>query len=252
MDFDKIAGIISRIISISLVGLIVSFFYLETKGHVYNDGFDLIGRLGMRADKILKEKSSYQPTTLSIPERNWSERVNQMTQDYFLGNPDAHLTVYVFSSFDCPACSRFHITTLPQIEEQYIKTNQVKLVFKNFPLKKTGLSAALLARCLKEEQYYAFVDTLMHKQNQFLYSKNALELLKDYALNFGLTPSEINSCLADEELAAKIIEIKQKAIEKYEINSTPTIIIEDQKGSFHKMIGAQSFKELAKIIDSMQ
>ena len=64
---------------------------------------------------------------------------------YVKGDPEAPVTIMEFSDFQCPFCARFVSQTLPQIEEQYISTGKVKLVFKHFPLVQTHQFASKAA-----------------------------------------------------------------------------------------------------------
>jgi protein-disulfide isomerase len=50
------------------------------------------------------------------------------------GRTTAPVTVYEMADFQCPACRRFALTTLPLIDRDYIQTGKVRWVFVNFPL----------------------------------------------------------------------------------------------------------------------
>ena len=55
----------------------------------------------------------------------------------FLGNPDAPITILEWGDYQCTFCYKFHQNTLKIIDEEYIKTGKVKMVFKDFPLKRS-------------------------------------------------------------------------------------------------------------------
>ena len=50
------------------------------------------------------------------------------------GDPDAPITVYEVSDFQCPYCRQFWEETLPKIDREYIRTGKLRLTFINFPL----------------------------------------------------------------------------------------------------------------------
>lgn len=50
------------------------------------------------------------------------------------GEKNAPITMVEFSDFECSYCGRFYTQTLSQIEENYIKTGKVRLVYKHLPL----------------------------------------------------------------------------------------------------------------------
>lgn len=255
MDIEKIIKIVSRILSFCLMFILITLFYLESKGHIYSNGFDIIGRLGLRSDNAIKEKSENSKIKYkkvdSLLRYKWSEEITEITKEKIFGNSDSNIIIYEYSSFDCPACSKFHNKILPQIKQQYIETNKASLIFKDFPLKRRGMVASALSKCISEGKYYNFVDKLMENQHKFLFSKNALLILKNYAIEFGINEQLINKCLNNEELFLRLNYLKKEAADKYEINSTPTIIIENKKGDSIKIVGAKDFEVFKEIIEKL-
>src|SRR4051812_12613573 len=81
-----------------------------------------------------------------------------------LGNPKAPVTVEEFVSLTCPHCAEFYISVLPQLEKNYIDTGKVRFILRDFPLDGIGLRAAVLARCMPEDEYYPFIDVLYKNQ----------------------------------------------------------------------------------------
>ena len=58
-----------------------------------------------------------------------------------IGNPDAKVTVKVFSSLTCPACASFHEKIFYKIKEDYIDKDLVKFEHHPFPLDLAALNA---------------------------------------------------------------------------------------------------------------
>ena len=50
------------------------------------------------------------------------------------GSKTAPITVEVFSDFQCPACKQLFLTTNQQLVDNYVNTNKVYLVHRDFPL----------------------------------------------------------------------------------------------------------------------
>src|SRR3989338_8538820 len=50
------------------------------------------------------------------------------------GDKSAPVTIIEFSDFQCPYCGRFFSETLPSIEQKYIQSGKVKMVYRDFPL----------------------------------------------------------------------------------------------------------------------
>src|SRR5438132_2330599 len=47
------------------------------------------------------------------------------------GRPDAPVTVYEMSDFQCPYCRSFALTTMPLVEKEYVQTGKVRFVYIN-------------------------------------------------------------------------------------------------------------------------
>jgi protein-disulfide isomerase len=84
------------------------------------------------------------------------------------GDPDAPVTVFEVSDFQCPYCRKFWDETLPAIEREYIATGKVKLVFLNLPLPSIHPNAAAaheFAMCAtKQDQFWPVHDLLFRYQ----------------------------------------------------------------------------------------
>ena len=89
---------------------------------------------------------------------------------------------------------------------------------------------------------------LYSKQNEWIkgntieeLNSNLKEIIKDQ--NFGL---DYEKCVADKEVEDHILEDRIEGAKKFEINATPTIIINDKK--FEKTL---NFKNLKKAIEKL-
>ena len=51
-----------------------------------------------------------------------------------MGNPDAKITILEWGDYQCTFCYKFHQNTLDIINEDFIKTGKVQIIFKDFPL----------------------------------------------------------------------------------------------------------------------
>lgn len=74
-----------------------------------------------------------------------------------------------------------------------------------------------------------------------------VELLKSIAESIGLNKEEIIKRIKDDSYESNLEEAKNLAI-KYEVNSTPTFIINDK----HAIVGAQSIESFKKILNQWE
>lgn len=168
--------------------------------------------------------------------------------DRVLGDPNAPVTIYDYSSMTCPHCAHFHTTILPELKTKYIDTGKVKLVFRDFPFDRHALTAAALARCAAPERYYPLLDILFKQQPQWSRAADPTAALSQIAKFAGLSQATIDACLADKQLADGIIKSRMDAEKIYKVDSTPAFIVNDGKA---KISGAQPVEEFAKIIDPL-
>lgn len=147
--------------------------------------------------------------------------------DKILGNPNAPVTIFEFSSLSCPHCAKFHTTVLPELDTQFIQTGKAKLIVRPFPLNEPALKAAMLTYCVPPEKYYQFVDVLFQLQGKWAFDARFLSNLETIAKVGGVSSDEFHSCMANTELEKQILLMRKDAGD-LEIKSTPTFYIGDE------------------------
>lgn len=173
-----------------------------------------------------------------------------LTEDRILGNPDAPITIIEYASLTCGHCATFHKDTLPTLKSDYIETGKVKLIMRNFPLNRPDLDASMLTRCVAPQRFYSFVDALMKSQEQWAFTGEHLKGLRQYSAVVGLNGDKFDTCLKDKDLLTSLLKMRQDAEAEYEINSTPTFIIQ-YDGKETKVKGAQKPEYFAEILNGM-
>lgn len=147
--------------------------------------------------------------------------------DMALGPKDAAVTITEYASMTCPHCARFAEDVFPKIKTEYIDTNKIRYVFREFPLDIKAAAGAMLARCIAKDdagKYFAVIDTLFKSQDTWTGSKTT-ESLKLIGKQTGLTEGEVESCLKDQALLDKIAADQKYANEVLKVNSTPSFFI---------------------------
>lgn len=167
--------------------------------------------------------------------------------DMIIGKPDAPLTVIEYASLTCPHCANFHEQHLPVIRAKYIDTGKVRLVYRNFFWDKAALDAATLATCAGPEKYFAFISVLFQQQNTWAKSKDHLLELKKIGKFGGVSESQFDSCLKDSKIIDTLLERRKEGTEKYQVDSTPTFILNGKKLDSHGMTP----EEFASFVDPL-
>jgi|TARA_B100001964_G_scaffold232057_1_gene287395 protein-disulfide isomerase len=176
-----------------------------------------------------------------------SEIINAKTdEEFFLGNKDAKITVIEYASMTCVHCANFHKQVYPKIKKNYIDTNKIKFIFRDFPLDKQALFGSVLAKCAPKDKYFDFVKLILTNQKKWISNDDAfMNKLQHIGKLAGLNENKINSCFKDEKLVDNIIKTRSIGEKKYNINSTPTLIINEKKYS------AMSYENFEKIIENL-
>ncbi|MEK6855184.1 MAG: thioredoxin domain-containing protein [Nanoarchaeota archaeon] len=92
--------------------------------------------------------------------------------DPVLGDKNAPITIIEFSDYQCPFCRKFWTETFSMLKKDYIETNKVKLVFRDFPLSfhPMAIPSAEAANCVREKggdsAYYKMHDKMFKEQNE--------------------------------------------------------------------------------------
>jgi protein-disulfide isomerase len=162
-----------------------------------------------------------------------------------MGDPKAPITMIEYASMTCPHCAHFAIDTFPKLKEQYIDTGKVRFIFREFPFDPLAAGAFMLARCAGNDKFFAVVDLLFRTQRTWAVEKPMQPLL-NVVKQAGFTEESFKACLANQKVLDGIEWVRNRAADKFKVDSTPTFFINSQ---MHK--GALSFEELEKIFNPL-
>jgi protein-disulfide isomerase len=171
------------------------------------------------------------------------------------GDKSAKVTLVEFTDYQCPFCSRHFRDTMPQIENDYVKTGKIRYVLRDFPLESIhplAFKAAEAANCSGEQgKYWEMHNRLFANQNAL-----AAAQLPSHAQAVGLDAAKFKTCLDSGKYAAKVLKDLAEA-QKAGVNGTPTFFVglTDSKGSeikvVRKIVGAQNYAAFKAAIDSL-
>lgn len=170
--------------------------------------------------------------------------------DLVIGEKDSKITIEIYSSLTCPHCAKVHLEVLPGLISNFTKNGEAKIILKDFPLDLSALNAAKIARCVSKEKMLEFLDRIYLKQSEWTRGKNILEInekIKKISSNFGIDDQKFDLCLADEKNEELILQSRIDGSKKYSINSTPTIIINN-----NKYTGNYTVEDISKYIEKIK
>lgn len=150
-------------------------------------------------------------------------------EDHVLGSADAPVTIVEYASMTCPHCAAFHAESMPKLKSEFIDKNQVRLVFRPFPLDRLALRASLMAECAPGDTYFVLLDKLFATQKEWIQAANPLDALRAIGKEAGIEESKIDGCMTDEKAIDRIAANYKDAVDVHGVNSTPSFIINGTK-----------------------
>jgi protein-disulfide isomerase len=167
--------------------------------------------------------------------------------DMVLGSDKAPVTIIEYASMTCPHCAHFSQETFPELKKRYIDTGKVRFIFREFPFDKVAAAAFMLARCAGKdggsERYMAVVETLFAKQDQWV-NDHPLQPLEDIAKQLGFSDTSFKACLTNQKVLDDIEAVRDRAVDKLGVNSTPTFFVNGKK-----VVGDVPIETMSKEID---
>jgi protein-disulfide isomerase len=182
-----------------------------------------------------------------------------------LGNPNATVSIIVFSDFECPYCEAAEgvnqqiIDSLkqqdptweapvPNIINEYVNTGKVNMVFRQYPLPihLHATDAALASKCAQDQgKFWEYHDILFKN-----YESLGITDLKRYAVDLNLNVNQFNQCL-DSKKYQDSIQRDVSDGQALGVSGTPTFFIGNNATGYVKIEGAVTFSAFKKDIDSM-
>tara|TARA_Y100000590_G_scaffold325988_1_gene369892 strand:+ start:639 stop:1220 length:582 start_codon:yes stop_codon:yes gene_type:complete len=172
---------------------------------------------------------------------------NTKINTIYEGNIDAKIQIIVYESLTCVHCADFHRKVYPELKKNFIDKGLARIEFRNFPLDMAALNASKIAHC-KNDGKSELLHFLYKNQKNWLrgntveeantYLKKILDE-NNFAINF-------EECINNKLVENHILEDRIEASKKFEINATPTLIINNKK--FKKPL---TYKNLKKTLEKL-
>lgn len=160
------------------------------------------------------------------------------------GSADASVTIVYFTDFQCGYCRKFVKDTLPKLEERYIRTDKVRLVYRHMAiLGESSTQAARAASCAFDQgKFWEYHDALFANTSPLAFSAARL---KRHASELRLDETTFAACL-DGAVHAKRVEAETLVGRALGATGTPAFLINGQL-----LLGAYPFEVFQKGLDGM-
>ena len=174
---------------------------------------------------------------------NVSAEINRISS----GDKNAKVTIIAYESLTCSHCANFHKDVYPKLKKEYIDTGLVKIEFRHFPLDIAAFNASKISQC-KNDQGLDILESLYSNQKAWIkgstveeVNKNLKKFVKQEGFNI-----EFDKCINDKEIEDFVLNDRIEGAKNYDVNSTPTIIINNKK--FDKSL---NYKNLKKFLEKL-
>ena len=175
--------------------------------------------------------------------------VLEVTEDDFVvGDKNAPVTIIEYASLSCSHCADFHNNTLDDLIKEYVDTGKARTVFRDFPFNYPALLGSMVLRCIPENVRYDYMNALFQLQQKWVVRENAKSTQELYKImqSGGMTKEEFETCTNNVELENTILQALIAAQNEFNIQSTPSFLING-----NLVEGNKSIKEFRQIIDKI-
>jgi protein-disulfide isomerase len=146
------------------------------------------------------------------------------TPAHYKGGQNASVVIEEFADFECPACARTH-PTVNELQAAY--GNQIKIIFRNFPLPmhSKAFDAALAAEAAGlQGKFWEMQHLLFTNQNFWVTEPDHKKIFEDYAKRLGLDIEKFRNDMAGSQTKSRVQEDIKRGM-ALRVNSTPTFFL---------------------------
>ena len=196
--------------------------------------FNFVARSGFALAAIFTVATASQAQDATTPEAEAASYVPLASDgglgtgvyenETYEGSPDAPIVLIEYASLTCPHCAAFHREGYPLLKP-FIEAGQLAYVHRDFPLDGVAYRAALAARCLQGEAYFAAIEALYENQRDWRGGGSEDELAVEISSLTGQSVDEYKACVGDQTNQQTIIERYNTAVEDLGVDGTPRIFI---------------------------
>ena len=161
------------------------------------------------------------------------------------GDSDAPIRIVEFSDVECPFCARLHPTLETLVDES---EGQISWEYRHLPLPmhRNAVLGAIATECVGDSKgndaFWDYLDQLL--LNQGNHSKDYYTRV---ATQYGIDQAEFESCLVDEEVAARIT-LDAQVAQNFGGSGTPYSVIVYEDGSTRGVSGALPLEQWRALV----
>lgn len=185
-----------------------------------------------------------------VAHSNWVATAAVTAEGYHvLGNQAAPLRLVEYVSYTCPHCANFEVQSEAQLKIGLVARGKGAIEVRNFVRDPIDMTVALLTNCVSPSQFFRLHTAFMRNQAKWIVpATNSTEaqrqrwttgplanrtraIARDFKFYEFMEARGVNRiaterCLGNEALASKLAAHTQEAVEKYNVNGTPSFMVD--------------------------
>ena len=190
--------------------------------------------------------------------QNWNGVVTETAQGgHLVGNPAAAVKLVEYVSYTCPHCAHFEAEADSALRLTFIAPGKGSIEYRPLLRNKIDMAVSLLAACGPASKFRANHAMFLRRQStwygevspaqeqrwaspDFATSMRAIASdlkLYDLMVARGYGRPELDRCLSDRNAGSKLAEQTQFALEKLNVDATPSFLINGELQDAHDWAG---------------
>ena len=178
-------------------------------------------------------------------QKNW-EKIDLADVPTTGGKNEAKVTVVEYSDFQCPFCSRAHVTMKGVVQDY---SGQVKLVYKHLPLQMHNWAedAAIASACVYKQNSDAFwqLSDYLFANQKTITKETLTEKVIEATKESKVDAEQLKQCIAARQ-TNPVVQANLAEAKKLGFSSTPSFVINGRT-----VVGALDASQFKQIIDEM-
>ncbi len=255
----RIVGI-TAVIAIFAIVLVACSAMLTPEAPAADAGSDQVESAVETADdETATEAGASESLVLSGDEESYNGIPVGFTEEGYpyRGSLDAPVTIYEYSDYECPFCSRYFIQTEPAINEQYVRDGLVRVIFRDFPLEQlhpNAYSAHEASLCAAQQgalAYWEMHAELFKTQSAWSQLPDPTEFYGEIADDIGIDVESFNACMDSDE-TVPLIDAGVAEAREAGFSGTPSFqLVSEASGDAYSLVGAQPYEQFSVYIDAI-
>jgi protein-disulfide isomerase len=206
----------------------------------------------VNARPAAKANNKHTERKSSEVEVDWLNNFIETEQGSFImGHPLAPTKIVEYASYTCGHCATFEADDAPRLKKEKVASGDFNFEIRSLVRDPLDLTMAMLARCGGKDKFFGNHKFLMANQTAITGRANAITedtmaklskadytgfmvdaysdmKLADLMQQRGISDSQAKTCLADNAVLGKLIAVTEAASTKYNVNSTPSFLVNDK------------------------